>query len=128
MWYTSDHSHLNNELVLVYAGGPGTGKGTQCERMVEEFGFKHISLGNILREEVKMGTPIGLECSKIMKDGKLVPTNMAMTLMKKAMAESKDATGFILDGFPRATSQAHAFQKQVCHILSLTPSLVRKQR
>jgi len=81
--------------------------------MVQEFGFKHISLGDILREEVKQGTPVGKECSKIMKEGKLVPVNLTLELMKKAMSESKDAGGYILDGFPRATSQARAFQKQV---------------
>lgn len=81
--------------------------------MVEEFGFKHISLGDILREEVKQGTPVGKECSKIMKEGKLVPVNLTLELLKKAMTESKNASGYILDGFPRAISQARAFQKQV---------------
>jgi len=98
------------------AGGPGSGKGTQCGRMVQEFGFKHISLGDILREEVKQGTSVGKECSRIMKEGRLVPVNLTLDLMRKAMTESKDATGYILDGFPRATSQAQAFQKEVSDI------------
>ncbi|KAG0616511.1 hypothetical protein M758_5G121200 [Ceratodon purpureus] len=110
--------------IIMVLGGPGSGKGTQCSRLVKEFGFKHISLGDILREEVKQGTPIGKECSKIMKEGKLVPVNLTMELMKKAMKNSEGTTGYLLDGFPRATSQARAFQKQVN--ISLNPLLLQR--
>ena len=105
--------HLNYPIDSLKTGGPGSGKGTQCSRIVKEFGFKHISLGDIMREEVKQGTPIGKECSKIMKEGKLVPVNVTMELLKKAMKNSEGTSGYLLDGFPRATTQARAFQKQV---------------
>ena len=116
--------HFKIPYWFLETGGPGSGKGTQCSRLVKEFGFKHISLGDILREEVKQGTPIGKECSKIMKEGKLVPVNLTMELMKKAMKNSEGTTGYLLDGFPRATSQARAFQKQVN--ISLNPLLLQR--
>ena len=98
---------------MVDAGGPGTGKGTQCGRMVKEFGFKHISLGEILRTEVKNGSQIGKECESIMKEGKLVPLNLTLQLIQNAMQQASDASGYILDGFPRAVNQAKGFAKQV---------------
>ncbi|KAG0574047.1 hypothetical protein KC19_VG230600 [Ceratodon purpureus] len=104
---------------MVDAGGPGTGKGTQCGRMVKEFGFKHISLGEILRKEVKNRSQIGEEYASIMKEGKLVPLDMTLRLMKNAIEQSNDASGYILDGFPRAVNQAKGFTKQV-----KAPSLV----
>lgn len=93
---------------MVDAGGPGTGKGTQCGRMVKEFGFKHISLGEILRTEVKNRSQTGKECASIMKAGKLT-----LRLMQNAMEQASDASGYILDGFPRAVNQAKGFTKQV---------------
>ena len=94
-------------------GGPGTGKGTQCTRLKDEFGFKHISLGDILRNEVKQGSTIGKQCENLMKDGKLVPLPLTMQLMKKALQTSGHHSGYLIDGFPRAVEQAKAFQQQV---------------
>lgn len=95
------------------AGGPGTGKGTQCERMVKEFGFKHISLGDMLRAEVKAGSQIGEDCAAIMKEGKLVPMKLTMQLLQKAIKQPPTALGYLLDGFPRAVNQAKEFHKLV---------------
>jgi adenylate kinase len=68
----------------------------------------------LLRDEVKNGTEIGRECEQLMKDGKLVPVEVTLKLIKKAMKESKDgATGFLIDGFPRAVDQAEVFEKKV---------------
>ena len=120
------HSGKKNKAWLVYLnryfhvfgwggviGGPGTGKGTQCTRLKDEFGFKHISLGDILRNEVKQGSNIGKQCENLMKDGKLVPLPLTMQLMKKAIQTSGHHSGYLIDGFPRAVEQAKAFQQQV---------------
>lgn len=98
------------------AGGPGCGKGTQCELIVRDFGFLHLSAGNLLREEVKKGTPAGKNCEKLMKEGKLVPLEVTLTLLENAMNNS-NKTRFLIDGFPRAIDQAKAFEKKVINYL-----------
>ena len=60
-------------ILLWSAGGPGSGKGMQCDKIVQDFGYLHLSAGDLLRDEVKNGTKIGRECEQLMKDGKLVP-------------------------------------------------------
>ena len=64
---------LNNPKIIFVLGGPGSGKGTQCEKIVEEYGFTHISTGDLFRAEVSKGTKDGDKLKKIMKEGKLVP-------------------------------------------------------
>jgi len=81
--------------------------------MVKEFGFKHISLGDILRAEVKNGTQMGKDCAAIMREGKLVPVKLTMELMEKAMKQAGDTPGYLLDGFPRKVNQAKEFKKLV---------------
>ncbi|XP_024365575.1 uncharacterized protein [Physcomitrium patens] len=103
----------DDKPIIFVIGGPGTGKGTQCSRMAKEFGFKHISIGELLREEMERGTLVGKECSEIMKDGKLVPLKLTLELIIKAIKAPNNSSGYLLDGFPRATNQARAFQKQV---------------
>ncbi len=97
------------------AGGPGSGKGTQCDKLVKDFGLQHLSLGDLLRDEVKQGSRIGRESSKLMAEGKLVPTSVSLELLKKAMcgSPSRDCQGYLIDGFPRAIDQAIAFHKEV---------------
>lgn len=98
--------------ILFVLGGPGSGKGTQCEHIVTDFGFKHLSAGDLLRAEVNSGSDVGKECDTLMKEGKLVPVEITIGLLKKAM----DASGmdrFLIDGFPRATDQAEVFEAQI---------------
>ncbi|XP_073389915.1 uncharacterized protein [Physcomitrium patens] len=100
--------------IVFVLGGPGSGKGTQCDRIVRDFGFLHLSSGDLLREEVKKGTELGRECEQLMKDGKLVPVQITLNLIKKAMEESKTtANGYLVDGFPRAIDQAELFEEKV---------------
>jgi adenylate kinase family enzyme len=75
----------------------------------------HLSCGDLLRDEVKKGTEIGRECEQLMKDGKLVPVEVTLKLLKKAMKEGKkaNAKGFLIDGFPRAVDQAEMFENKV---------------
>lgn len=100
--------------MICSAGGPGSGKGTQCDRIVRDFGYLHLSAGDLLRDEVKNRTEIGRECEQLMKDGKLVPVEVTLKLIKKAMKEIKNsAKGFLIDGFPRAVDQAEVFEQKV---------------
>mmetsp|Transcript_8209 Transcript_8209/g.23570 ORF Transcript_8209/g.23570 Transcript_8209/m.23570 type:complete len:1068 (-) Transcript_8209:65-3268(-) len=98
--------------IIFVLGGPGSGKGTQCERIVADFGYKHLSAGDLLRDEVASGSEMGKECEKLMKEGKLVPVEVTISLLKAAMDKS-GAEKFLIDGFPRAVEQAEAFEKQI---------------
>lgn len=93
---------------IVLLGAPGAGKGTQADKLIEEFGIAHISTGDILRAAVKAGTPLGLEAKKYMDAGDLVPDSVVIGLVKDRLQEPDAQKGFILDGFPRTTVQAVA--------------------
>lgn len=93
-------------------GGPGSGKGTQCSKLVENFGFDHFSAGELLRAEVKSGSEQGQMIDEIIKEGKIVPGDITISLLKKAIKDSK-APGVLIDGFPRQLEQAGAFEKDV---------------
>lgn len=81
-------------------GGPGSGKGTQCAKIVEKFGFSHFSTGDLLRAEVQAGTDKGKELAEIMKRGDLVPNEEVLYLLQKAMKEVQGkAKGFLIDGY-----------------------------
>lgn len=93
---------------LILLGAPGAGKGTQAQRLIEEFGIPHISTGDILRAAVKNGTPLGVKAKGYMDAGELVPDGLIIDLMRERLAEPDATKGFILDGFPRTTTQAAA--------------------
>ncbi len=93
---------------LVLLGAPGAGKGTQAAKLVAEFGYAHISTGDILRAAVSNATPLGLEAKKYMDAGDLVPDSVVIGLVSERLAEPDAADGFILDGFPRTIPQAMA--------------------
>jgi UMP-CMP kinase family protein len=105
------------EVVFVL-GGPGSGKGTQCERIVQEYGYHHLSSGDLLRAEAKSGSAEGREIQRLMENGQLVPVSTTLALIKKAMATGAN-TKFLIDGFPRSVEQAQLFEKTIC-----VPSLV----
>jgi len=87
-------------------GPPGAGKGTQAVVLSERLDISHISTGDILREEVKEGSALGLKAKQIMQRGSLVPDEIIVQIVKKAINGKKAANGFILDGFPRTLVQA----------------------
>jgi adenylate kinase family enzyme len=68
---------LATSCITFVLGGPGSGKGTQCERIVAKYGYKHLSAGDLLRDEVKSGSELGRQCEEIMKEGKLVPMEVS---------------------------------------------------
>ena len=91
---------------LVLLGAPGAGKGTQAQKLVEEFGFAHISTGDLLRGAIAAGSPLGLEAKGYMDAGQLVPDELVLSLLKERLASDDVKNGFILDGYPRNTAQA----------------------
>ena len=99
-------------MTYYFIGGPGSGKGTQCEKIVQTFGCHHISSGDLLRNEVASGSELGSQLDEIMKEGKMVPMDITLNLLKKAMAEAGSKT-ILLDGFPRTMEQAHEFENNV---------------
>lgn len=96
---TSDARTKNLKLVFV-TGGPGSGKGTQCAKIVENFGFEHLSAGDLLRIEQNSGTETGNMIKGMIKEGKLVPSETTVKLILKAIADSSN-NKFLIDGFPR---------------------------
>ncbi|XP_024538873.1 adenylate kinase isoenzyme 5 [Selaginella moellendorffii] len=109
-----DHRQHNckRRTIIFVLGGPGCGKGTQCERMVRDFGYSHLSTGDLLRAEVASGSELGKQCDTLMKEGKLVPLDVTINLLKQAMGKAK-CKRFLIDGFPRAVDQAHEFEAKV---------------
>jgi len=94
-------------------GGPGSGKGSQCEILSYKKNFKHISGGELLRHEVMSGSKIGTKLYKLMEMGKLVPTTVVLDLLAEAMIKAIDdgAKGYLLDAFPLNLDQAKAFEE-----------------
>lgn len=91
---------------LVLLGAPGSGKGTQGERISKKYKIPQLSTGDILRAGVKAGTPLGVEAAGYMNSGKLVPDKLILDLMAERMGQSDCKNGYILDGFPRTIAQA----------------------
>jgi len=97
-----------DELSIVLLGAPGAGKGTQAERIVDEFDVPHISTGDILRAAVAAGTELGTLAKRHMDAGELVPDEVVIGIIRDRLAEPDAACGFLLDGFPRTLGQARA--------------------
>lgn len=96
---------------IVLLGAPGSGKGTQSQRLVTQLGIPQISTGDLLRSAVARGTPLGQVAGEIMKAGKLVDDATMLGVIRERLAEPDAAKGFILDGFPRNLVQAEALEK-----------------
>ena len=91
---------------IVMLGAPGSGKGTQAKKLMNDKGISHISTGDMLRSAVEEGTQLGLEARVVMESGKLVSDNLMIGLIKECLSSKALKNGFILDGFPRTTKQA----------------------
>merc|ERR1712127_486527 len=99
--------------VFWIVGGPGSGKGTQCEKLRAKYGFAHLSSGDLLRSEVMANTARGLQIFGTMERGNLVPDAVVIELLAEAIAKSSDSKGILLDGFPANLEQAQLFEKMV---------------
>lgn len=93
---------------LVFLGPPGAGKGTQAKFVSERYGIAHISTGDMLRAEIRGGTPLGLAAKAMIDAGELVPDDVVVGMVKNRIAEPDCKNGFLLDGFPRTLAQAAA--------------------
>lgn len=93
---------------IILFGPPGSGKGTQSERLVLNYGLKHLSTGDILRSEIAGMTALGLEAKHFMDKGKLVPDEVVIGMISSALDNNTHVKGFLFDGFPRTEAQAEA--------------------
>jgi adenylate kinase len=111
---------------LILFGPPGSGKGTQSEKIVEKFGLIHLSTGNLLRQEIADKTPLGMEAKNFMDKGQLVPDEVVIGMIDSSLEKHANARGFLFDGFPRTIAQAEALDKLlalkktgICKVLAL---------
>ncbi len=96
---------------LILFGPPGSGKGTQSEKLIAKYNLKHLSTGDLLRSEISRKTPLGIEAKKFMDKGQLVPDEVVIGMISYALDDNPDANGFLFDGFPRTSTQAQALDK-----------------
>lgn len=96
---------------FILFGPPGSGKGTQSEKIVDRYGLIHLSTGNLLRQEIYDRTPLGLEAKNIMDKGQLVPDEVVIGMIDTCLEKHPEAKGFLFDGFPRTIAQAEALDK-----------------
>ena len=100
-------------LNIVIFGAPGSGKGTQSERIVEKYGINHISTGDVLRAEIKNGTELGKTAKGYIDQGQLIPDELMIVILASVFDSFKDSKGVIFDGFPRTIAQAEALKKML---------------
>jgi adenylate kinase len=91
---------------LILFGPPGSGKGTQSEKLIAKYHLKHLSTGDLLRSEISRKTPLGLEAKKFMDKGNLVPDEVVIGMINDALDSNPESEGFLFDGFPRTAIQA----------------------
>ena len=98
-------------LNIVMFGPPGSGKGTQSQKLIEKYNLVHISTGEILRKEIAEKTPFGIEAQKFIDDGNYVTDEMAIEIILNVISKNKNSNGFVFDGFPRTIAQADTLKK-----------------
>ncbi len=96
---------------LILFGPPGSGKGTQSEKLIAKYNLKHLSTGDLLRSEISRKTPLGLEAKKFMDKGQLVPDEVVIGMISSALDTFPNVRGFLFDGFPRTAAQAEALDR-----------------
>ncbi|CAO2641029.1 Adenylate kinase isoenzyme 1 [Lemmus lemmus] len=104
---------LKSLLIVFVVGGPGCGKGTQCRNMATKYGFCHVGLGQLLREEAQRSTKRGRKIRDIMQQGLLVPTGLILDMVSDSLLSHPESSGFLIDGFPRKLEQAKEFERIV---------------
>lgn len=100
-------------LNIVIFGAPGSGKGTQSAKLVEKYGFMHLSTGEILRKEIEADTQLGRLADSFMSKGNLVPDGLAIEILDQLMVKNSNSKGFIFDGFPRTLAQGEALAEML---------------
>jgi len=100
-------------LNIVIFGAPGSGKGTQSEKIVEKYGINHISTGDVLRSEIKNGTELGKTAKSYIDQGQLIPDSLMVDILASVFDSFEDSKGVIFDGFPRTIAQAEALKQML---------------
>ena len=111
LYICNSSKHRNYMFNIILFGPPGSGKGTQSEKLIEKYGLKHLSTGDLLRSEIARQTPLGLEAKNLMDKGQLVPDEVVIGMISSALEANPAAKGFLFDGFPRTTAQSEALDK-----------------
>ena len=111
LYICNSSKHRNYMFNIILFGPPGSGKGTQSEKLIEKYGLKHLSTGDLLRSEIARQTPLGLEAKNLMDKGQLVPDEVVIGMISSALEANPDSKGFLFDGFPRTTAQSEALDK-----------------
>ncbi|EDS28637.1 adenylate kinase isoenzyme [Culex quinquefasciatus] len=107
----------SNVPIIWVLGGPGCGKGTQCEKIVAKYNFSHFSTGDLLRDEVASGSDQGKELQEMMKKGLLVSNETVLKLLEAAMTKALGGTvGYLIDGYPREPAQGPEFEKFIAPV------------
>ncbi|TAN12439.1 MAG: adenylate kinase [Chitinophagaceae bacterium] len=109
-------------LNLILFGPPGSGKGTQSQLVIEKYGLIHISTGELLRNEISIGTPLGQEAEQFIQKGQLVPDEVVIGMLSTVLEKHPRSKGYIFDGFPRTAAQSEALDK----LLSLRKTAITK--
>lgn len=102
---------LESMFNLILFGPPGSGKGTQSEKLIAKYHLKHLSTGDLLRSEISQRTPLGLEAKMFMDKGNLVPDEVVIGMIGDALDNNPGAEGFLFDGFPRTAKQAEELDR-----------------
>lgn len=105
-------SHMKPNVIFVL-GGPGAGKGTQCQNIVKEYGFAHYSAGDLLREERSKGTEVGDLIEEHIRNGTIVPVEITCRLLVEAMKHNETTNKFLIDGFPRNKDNMDGWNREV---------------
>jgi adenylate kinase len=98
-------------LNLILFGPPGSGKGTQSEKLIVKYGLKHLSTGDLLRSEIAQQSQLGMEAKNFMDKGQLVPDEVVIGMIRSAIENNPTVKGFLFDGFPRTSAQAAALDQ-----------------
>ncbi|XP_029440614.1 adenylate kinase isoenzyme 1-like [Rhinatrema bivittatum] len=110
----SSYEKLKSQTVILVLGGPGSGRNTQCEKIVAKYGYNHFCIGDLLRVEASYSTSRGRQIRDIMQKGESVALDIVMELLRDNMLTKLDnEKGYLIDGFPRDVAQAEAFEKMV---------------
>jgi adenylate kinase len=100
-------------MIIVLLGSPGSGKGTQADKIFEKHNIPHISTGDIFRDNIKRQTSVGIEAKKFIDKGLLVPDEVTLKIVKSRFTQPDCSKGFLLDGFPRTIAQAEALDVEL---------------
>src|SRR5260370_13333104 len=124
------------DRAVIFLGPPGAGKGTQAIELARKYGVPHLSTGDMLREHVSKGTPLGAKAKPIMERGELVPDSLVLQMVRERIERPDCSHGFVFDGFPRTVAQAkylgellkhHGYERPfVIHLVIDTPVLLRR--